>query len=488
MINRSLIRIKTVQILYSYLLTRNDFKLLPAPEPDTATRDQLYSWDVYLRLLSLLMKVSGRKANGRQRITLPRQIGKALYDDPFVRDAMTAHRHLVSGVDSLVEPLVEQAMASSAFADFKKKKSDLMVDEVLFWTVIFKTIVQKSDAVDAFFRKDRLYSRRGFEEGVDMLVESLRSLENDRGTYLNARRELDESMDRAYDLYMGLMALPLRLTQLQDQRYDEAKHKFVPTFEDLNPPVRFVDNLYVAHLSENTQLDEFLENNPDADPREWRRSEEYLDSMLRDIHESEIYQDYMANSIPDFAGDVRFWRDIMRFVILPSDALAEALESQSVYWNDDVETISTFVLKTLKRIGTSQDERIEFLPKFLTPEDGRFGIELFEYVAKEHTRLRALIDEFIDASQWDTERIPLMDIVVIMTAIAEMIHFPAIPVAVTLNEYIEIANTYCSRKSGQFVNGILYSVMNRLAEEGKLLKPLPASRKNYTSSNPSEQQ
>lgn len=35
MINRSLIRIKTVQILYSYLLTRSDFRLaqLPMPKP-----------------------------------------------------------------------------------------------------------------------------------------------------------------------------------------------------------------------------------------------------------------------------------------------------------------------------------------------------------------------------------------------------------------------------------------------------------------------
>lgn len=32
MINRILIRMKVVQMLYSYLLTRSDFNILPAPE------------------------------------------------------------------------------------------------------------------------------------------------------------------------------------------------------------------------------------------------------------------------------------------------------------------------------------------------------------------------------------------------------------------------------------------------------------------------
>ena len=57
-----------------------------------------------------------------------------------------------------------------------------------------------------------------------------------------------------------------------------------------------------------------------------------------------------------------------------------------------------------------------------------------------------------------------------ITAIAELLHFPSIPIPVTLNEYIEIANCYSTSRSGQFVNGILYSVINYLKNEGKLLK------------------
>ncbi len=63
-----------------------------------------------------------------------------------------------------------------------------------------------------------------------------------------------------------------------------------------------------------------------------------------------------------------------------------------------------------------------------------------------------------------------MDLVVMVTAIAELLSYPLIPIPVTLNEYIEIANSYSTSRSGQFVNGILYSVINHLREEGRLNK------------------
>ena len=63
-----------------------------------------------------------------------------------------------------------------------------------------------------------------------------------------------------------------------------------------------------------------------------------------------------------------------------------------------------------------------------------------------------------------------MDIVIMIAAITELLGYPSIPVPVTLNEYIEIANCYSTNKSGQFINGILSSVINYLKTEGELVK------------------
>ncbi len=107
---------------------------------------------------------------------------------------------------------------------------------------------------------------------------------------------------------------------------------------------------------------------------------------------------------------------------------------------------------------------------FMNTDDERFGACLFELVVENREKYRALIDSFINSEQWDSERLAFMDIVVMMTAIAEIINFPSIPVPVTMNEYIEIANDYSTPKSGQFINGILFSVVRKLNDDGIISK------------------
>ena len=89
---------------------------------------------------------------------------------------------------------------------------------------------------------------------------------------------------------------------------------------------------------------------------------------------------------------------------------------------------------------------------------------------KEQETYRGYIERFINDSSWDPERLAFMDIVILTTAITELLKFPAIPLAVTMNEYVEIANYYSTTRSGQFINGVLFSIANYLREEGKLVK------------------
>ena len=54
MINRILIRIKVVQILYSYLLSHTEFKIEVAPTD--ASRDRRFAYAVYLDMLMLIQE------------------------------------------------------------------------------------------------------------------------------------------------------------------------------------------------------------------------------------------------------------------------------------------------------------------------------------------------------------------------------------------------------------------------------------------------
>ena len=64
MINRVLIRIKVVQMLYSYLLTKSEFRIEPAPE--SATRDKRFAYTVYIDTLLMILRLSGQNAGSQQ--------------------------------------------------------------------------------------------------------------------------------------------------------------------------------------------------------------------------------------------------------------------------------------------------------------------------------------------------------------------------------------------------------------------------------------
>ena len=82
------------------------------------------------------------------------------------------------------------------------------------------------------------------------------------------------------------------------------------------------------------------------------------------------------------------------------------------------------------------------------------------------------IDEIIRSyvSNWEFERLAVIDKIVLRIAISELLYFPDIPPKVTINEAIEVVKKFSTEKSGQFVNGILDSLLTRMKDENRLNK------------------
>lgn len=268
----------------------------------------------------------------------------------------------------------------------------------------------------------------------------------------DALKELDKSFDKAHELYFYLMQLMVDLTDLQARRLDDARNKYLPSYEDLHPNTRFVDNEFIATLRATEAFSDYIEENKLS----WRNDDIFLKVMLERVTHSKEYEKYMSAENTDYARDCQFWKDLMRHVILPDEGLADILENKSVYWNDDLETMGTFTVKTIKRFEDKVEDPI--LPMYKDNEDSEFGKTLFTKAVE----MRAANDEIINAmisGKWDAERIAFMDRVIMGVAITEVKEFISIPTSVTLNEYIEIAKYYSTPKSGSFVNGILNNVI-----------------------------
>tara|TARA_R100001143_G_scaffold63591_1_gene73027 strand:- start:48234 stop:48698 length:465 start_codon:yes stop_codon:yes gene_type:complete len=79
-----------------------------------------------------------------------------------------------------------------------------------------------------------------------------------------------------------------------------------------------------------------------------------------------------------------------------------------------------------------------------------------------------LIDDHI--KNWDVGRLAIIDKLILRMAISELLFFDDVPTKVTINEAIELAKEYSTRKSGNFVNGILDAILSTLNKENKIKK------------------
>ena len=286
-------------------------------------------------------------------------------------------------------------------------------------------------------------------------------------TLSNALKDLNTCLDKTYELYHYLMRLPVELTHIQEMRLDEARNKYMPTEEELNPNMKFVHNKLVANLAENERLNQFAEEHTVT----WNDDPIFERLLLDKILKSDLYNDYMAekedNSMVD---DSQLWQQLFKQVILPDENMADAIEQRSLFWTeDDLELLSQFVCKTFRRIAEGDENAV--LPMFKDEEDQDFGKELFSATVSLMPESNALIDELLQDSRWDKDRIVMMDRIIMCTAIAELRTFDKIPTAVTLNEYIELAKNFSTAASGKFVNGILNNAVKQLRKQGQLLKP-----------------
>ena len=67
-------------------------------------------------------------------------------------------------------------------------------------------------------------------------------LKSESDSLAGSEKTLVASIDKTYDLYFHMLSLIVELAHYAEQRQELAKQKKLPTYEDLNPNRKFVDN------------------------------------------------------------------------------------------------------------------------------------------------------------------------------------------------------------------------------------------------------
>jgi len=140
---------------------------------------------------------------------------------------------------------------------------------------------------------------------------------------------------------------------------------------------------------------------------------------------------------------------------------AREFESQRVFPFDGREAMRSILRAKLDGVPLQYD--ILVMKKdgclydlvYVAPPD-RFATALVEAVEENLERIDALVSAA--SVDWELSRMPVVDLSVLRIAVAELISWPETPVAVILDEAVELAKQFSTEESGGFVNGVLSTV------------------------------
>lgn len=278
-----------------------------------------------------------------------------------------------------------------------------------------------------------------------------------------SEKNMMAAIDKTYDLYFQMMALPVELARYAQQRQEIAKQKKLPTYEDLNPNTRFIDNAAIRKIADSDTINDRLASRKLG----WGQSPELIRTLYNQLIATDYYQAYMNAPESSFKADVELLCTFFERELQECPLLDDVLEEQSILWSDDLGFVLTLVIRTLSNMRQSHQD-VKMLPEFKSEEDVEFVKQLFEKTLINYNDRLSYIERF--TRNWDVERIVFMDNLIMATAITELISFPSIPIKVTLDEYIDIAKFYSTPGSSTFINGVLDKIVEALKEEGKLQK------------------
>lgn len=126
---------------------------------------------------------------------------------------------------------------------------------------------------------------------------------------------------------------------------------------------------------------------------------------------------------------------------------------QSLYKTDIASFDAESVIESFARLKEAKDE-----------DYFSFYKELFTSTVNHLDEIDGIISSV--SKNWDISRMPAVDRCILRMAVCEMMILSSAPVAVVIDEAIELAKTFSTDKSGKFVNGVLDNV----ARHHKLLK------------------
>ena len=294
--------------------------------------------------------------------------------------------------------------------------------------------------------------------------------QTDGSEMMQQEKRLTASIESIYDLYIYLLSSLIEVRDFTLNRMEDARSKFLPTPDELDPNTRFVDNPFLEQLSNNRDLQKNIKRLRVS----WADHQDIFRKIFLAFRDSEAYIAFMAKPTIKYRDEKDILLQLLGGSMLESDAFISLFEDKNIHWADDIDTAVSLLVKTIKKWDEGMDEFTQLPPLMISPDAE--GDDLIKDFVLKLFRKAIINSEAFDvliarrAQNWDLERIAMLDVIILKMALVELTEFPSIPVKVTLNEYIEISKEYSTPRSRQFINGMLDKLVDDLRAEDRLNK------------------
>lgn len=274
-----------------------------------------------------------------------------------------------------------------------------------------------------------------------------------------------KSIDDVYEMYVRMLALISEITEYTAVDAIERSNKHFPTEEDLNPNQKLLHNKFIVLLQKNPEFQAAVNKYQ----INWNAEPDFIKTIYNKLKGTPEYAAYLAGDNEGLEESKEIIKFIFRKIILKSQNIIQAFEDRFINWSVDKEVMQGMVAKTLKNFTSEDPFENKLTPISLDwPEDSKFVQDLFTYTLKNYDKYQELIAE--RTKNWESERIALMDTILMKMAICELLNFPSIPVKVTINEYLDLSKDYSTPKSNSFINGILDKILGDLKRSNSIKK------------------
>jgi transcription antitermination protein NusB len=302
-----------------------------------------------------------------------------------------------------------------------------------------------------------MLSRRNIRVKVMQTLYSIESMNKETrpGEPLQILRK---KLENTQQLFTFLVYYILEVARYAEKDALQKSQKYLPTESDLKVNTKISGNQLVWEIDENKSFQKSAEKFK----IKYLVNDELIRKSYFNLIKSPEYKEYIAAQSRDKKSERNILEFIFSDLMIPDEYFLSDVEEKFIHWDDDAEMVILLMNKFLQKPAAFNFDEM------VGEEKMKFAVDLLNAAIEKDQYCLELIKPKL--KNWDSERIALLDMILIKMGICELLYFETIPTKVTINEYIDLAKEYSTEQSGHFVNGILDNLHKELLSQNKIHK------------------